>query len=175
MGKPIFIISFDCEGKWGVSDRLTSYHDSYITNHNLIIIYQKLVKLLSKYEIIGTFAFVGALTLSEQECSENKDLFSPRLFNGSNWLEPFLNQYNIGNTDGWLCPEIFDIISNASHEIATHGFCHVPFSEGAISLDAIKNELTAINAWRKIKGVRANTLVFPRNIIGFKIFAWNTL
>ena len=41
----IFIISFDCEGKWGI-DELNSHHEYYFTNDRLNKAYEKITNIL---------------------------------------------------------------------------------------------------------------------------------
>ncbi|SVE06845.1 uncharacterized protein METZ01_LOCUS459699, partial [marine metagenome] len=62
MNKAIFILSFDCEGKWGMADIIDNNIDSSITNQNLTMAYRSILALLDKHKIKGTFAFVAALT-----------------------------------------------------------------------------------------------------------------
>ena len=43
----IFIISFDCEGKWGVADILNSHHEHYVTNERLNQAYRNILNILA--------------------------------------------------------------------------------------------------------------------------------
>ena len=55
----IFILSLDCEGKWGASDHINNHHKLHFTNERLNQAYRNILNILKKEEIKGTFAFVG--------------------------------------------------------------------------------------------------------------------
>ena len=59
INKPNFIISLDCEGKWGTVG--LSKIQEKLNSHNLNYVYKKINNLLLKYEMPATFAFVMAL------------------------------------------------------------------------------------------------------------------
>ena len=59
-----FIISFDCESKWGMADSLTSIHKEMFHASELERVYSELITLLEKYNMPATFGFVGALTMT---------------------------------------------------------------------------------------------------------------
>jgi len=63
-----FIISLDCEGKWGMADHISEYHRRTLTNENLLTTYRQLINLLDKWNIEATFAFVGAFSMDVEEC-----------------------------------------------------------------------------------------------------------
>ena len=70
-----FIISLDCEGKWGIADRDNRIESGFITRSALIRAYESLLRVLSVYEASATFAFVMALTLTKNELDD----WMPRL------------------------------------------------------------------------------------------------
>ena len=55
-----FILSLDCEGKWGVADLLGSDHARQLTDDRLRKAYAEIVALLDEHQVPATFAFVGA-------------------------------------------------------------------------------------------------------------------
>ena len=59
-----FIISFDCESKWGMADSLSSIHQEMFNASELERVYFELITLLEKYNMPATFGFVGALTMT---------------------------------------------------------------------------------------------------------------
>lgn len=164
-----FIVSFDCEGKWGFADRIGEYHDRWFSNANLLRAYQDILQLLNQHEMKATFAFVSAFTLELEEFREHQALFSDRQFGGANWLARFKQQVVVqGNADGWFCPQAFAAVqASPQHEIATHGFTHLPFDEAMVNRDDIRKELDGIRTWADWKGVDLSTLIFPRNRVGF--------
>ena len=55
-----FVVSLDCEGKFGMADKISDFHNRHLTDQNLRKVYSGLVELFDRYEIRATFAFVGA-------------------------------------------------------------------------------------------------------------------
>jgi peptidoglycan/xylan/chitin deacetylase (PgdA/CDA1 family) len=162
-----FIISFDCEGKWGMADHITRHHDRVITGTALIRAYEKLLGLLAAYEVPATFAFVMGFVLSGGEREQLAQQFCDVKVNGRNWMRNFRAAEEHGKLDGWFCPEAFELVrSHAEHEIACHGFRHIPLAEGAVSEADARFELGAARLAAELKRVRLQTFVFPRNQVG---------
>jgi len=163
-----FIISFDCEGKWGVADHLTDHHRQYFTNQNLINTYTRILNLLEKYEIPATFAFVGAFTLSVEEYYCHQDRFRAPSVNGIDWLVNFKKEVNAKNFDGWFVPKCLELVEqHYIHEIASHGFTHLPLDEKSITQNAFLNEMALIKDLTRYGKNSDLTLVYPRNQIGY--------
>ena len=161
------IISLDCEGKWGMADRITVHHDRFLTRSNLINAYSRIVDLFAQQEIPATFAFVMSFVMTEDQQVEFRDLFRDVDYEGENWLRNFRYAEQQGNTDGWFCPEALDIVqSRPEHEIGCHGFCHVPLAEGCISREAANNEVSSALVVARRKGLSLKTFIFPRNLVG---------
>lgn len=166
-----FIISFDCEGKWGKADSITNYHQQVFTNKNLVNIYQRIIHLLNKYEIPATFAFVGAFTLSLDQYHAMGDVFRAPILNGVPWLINFNREMALNNYDGWLAPECFRLVQQqGAHEIASHGFTHVPLDEHSISQEDFLYEMYLIREYFYQKNKSNMTLVYPKNQVGFTQF-----
>lgn len=164
-----FIISFDCEGKWGKADSITNYHRQLFTNKNLLKIYLKIIELLNKYEIPATFAFVGAFTLSIDQYHAIRDQFRAPTVNGVPWLSYFNQDIDQNNFDGWLAPECFHLVQQqGDHEIASHGFTHVPLDENTISEEDFLYEMYLIREFFDHKNKSNMTLVYPKNQVGFR-------
>lgn len=154
--------SFDCEGKWGMTDISTPW-DIDLTRTNLLKAYEFILDTLNEYDIPATFAFVGALTETREEFLDSA---LPVLTseNYSKWLEH--SKYRIPNKaeEGWFLPELLSMVKERqTHEIATHGYTHIPFN----MLDEIdvKIELQLVQSWADRNNIQCSTLVFPRNII----------
>lgn len=161
-----FILSLDCEGMWGMADKP---HDqrNYITHRGLIENYQTLVDLFNKYDIPVTFAFVGMFIVTEQE----REYFEPKLddipYNGQDWMAHYRQERDNGQMDGWFCPEALEIVNQAGiHEIATHGFTHIPFDQSNDFQHIYEREMQLIKELGEMKGVEFKTMVYPRNQIG---------
>ena len=54
-----FILSLDCEGKWGVADLLRKIDSRTLSEDSLRTAYGGIVALLDRLDIASTFAFVG--------------------------------------------------------------------------------------------------------------------
>jgi peptidoglycan/xylan/chitin deacetylase (PgdA/CDA1 family) len=157
-----FIISLDSEGKWGMADKISHKHDC-INQKSLFKAYGSLLKIFERHEIRATFAFVGAFTLTNNERMKFKDRFLDVSYNGQNWLKAFRAAVAENSEDGWFCPEAFESVKVAGHEVASHGFCHVPFDDPSTPKDALEADLDTAVVVAKEKGVALETFVFPRN------------
>lgn len=163
-----FIISLDCEGKWGMADHISEYHRRTLTNENLLTTYRQLINLLDKWNIKATFAFVGAFLMDVEECRSNTDWFVDVLLNDSSWISAFKQDLASGASDGWCHPEAFEIVKQATHhEVASHGFTHLPLSESLISRSNFLHEMRSIKKLNSLKHQNIKTFVYPRNDIGY--------
>jgi peptidoglycan/xylan/chitin deacetylase (PgdA/CDA1 family) len=160
-----FIISIDCEGKWGMADHMGPQYD-YITEESLDRVYRMIVDAFAHFGIKATFAFVGAFTLSAEERVAHENLFVDVQYKGSNWLSDFRRAASSGSLDGWFCPNGFAMAKAGGHEIACHGFSHIPFDDPNISQQTMEADVEAALKVAAEKGVRFDTFVFPRNRVG---------
>jgi peptidoglycan/xylan/chitin deacetylase (PgdA/CDA1 family) len=168
MHRPVFILSLDCEGKWGIADRLRPYHYDSITNRNLMKAYMDLLHALERADLKATFAFTGALSMTPDEYRENVDRFgdSPA---ARAWLEGFQKDVRRNYFDGWFAPELLKaVVAAGQHEIGSHGFTHICFDEKRMPVADAKRELEAVEWVSKLKGVRPQTFVYPRNVVGYR-------
>ncbi len=161
-----FIMSLDCEGKWGMADGLQPYHHRDITSANLVKAYRQLLDMLARHEIAATFAFVMAFTLREEERAQFEVLAEPG--NGDDpWLRHYCDSMAAGHGDGWHCPEAFEMVRDGGvHEIASHSFCHRPLDDGSIDAAGAADELSYADQAARLKQVELKTLVFARTHVG---------
>lgn len=160
-----FIMSLDCEGKWGMADQLRPYHDA-LTDDALLAAYEKLLQLLKRYDIAATFAFVMAFALTKDERSHVDHILKRHPGREDAWLEPYWKALEGGREKGWHQPEAFELVRAAeAHEIACHSFCHRPLGEQT-ARDVAVAELRAAGEVARLKGVQLSTFVFPRNEVG---------
>ena len=164
----ICIISFDCEGKWGVADHISNDIERNFTNKNLINSYAKINKLLEKFSVQATFGFVGAFTQSKNSFSDSWLELMQKSKSHSNWLNKLLNNFE-NEEDGWFCEETYEIIknSNIKHEITSHSFTHTPFISKLSNKDSVNLEFKAIQTWAKEKNLIPKTFIFPRNEVNY--------
>lgn len=159
------IVSLDCEGKWGMADVINSSHNA-ITQERLRSTYNDLLKLFSEYNVKATFAFVGAFTLRENERSRYLHDEINSTYNGKNWFKNYLLFAKENNSDGWFCPEAWDMVAESGHELASHGFSHIPYNEGNANITDLKEDIEKAVQLSNEKGHSLKTFVYPRNQVG---------
>jgi len=168
MSRGVFIISLDCEGKWGMADHISEHHTRYFTNANITIAYDRLLSILSKWNIKATFAFVSLFTMSYDEYHEYRNLLGDSAVFKA-WLKYFHRDIKNRSYDGWFVPGLQErVVAEGLHEIASHGFCHIPFDEETITHEEAIRELRAVALVNKTRSVELRTFIYPRNIIGYK-------
>jgi len=158
-----FILSLDCEGKWGVADRLNGTHQRLFTTQGLRSAYSELLKLLDGYSIPATFAFVGLFGEPANGSRSVLELLDGLAERAPEYLGPACAEIKSG-ADGWNAPWAVEAVgsSKTAHEIALHGLTHVPWT----SIDdafarmelSLARELTCATK-------AAKTFVFPRNAV----------
>lgn len=160
------VISFDCEGKWGIADRGEA-RLSVITDTQLEYVYTKILTILNKYQCPATFGFVAAFCLHPEELVERvKYLDQNLIFNGSDWLAPV--KTSLSNLEGWTAPQLIDkVIAEGVHHVCSHGGFHIPYSESLTDHHAILEDINLVKSLHQSKKLSLDALIFPRNIVGF--------
>lgn len=143
-----FMISFDCEGSWGVADNVTHKQFYDCKASDLQGLYEFILKELRSRNLVATFAFVEALVQFDEELFEifERDYLTHPYFAmlpTKFWMEK-----------GWSL-DMSDL-DLSGHEIASHSLFHVPYNQLSTSL--IEQELL------QIKKRNYTSIVFPRNI-----------
>ena len=160
-----FILSFDCEGRWGLEP--FGIGCDHITRARLPDVYARLLEILDRHRVPGTFAFVAAFTLSRDQAEEHRELFEGLTWDGRDWFAPFREALRRNGGDGWLCPEALAMVAAApAHEIASHSFCHLPLSESQVDRQTFDREMEKVRWTEALHGVASQTFVYPQNIIG---------
>ena len=148
-----FILSLDCEGKWGVADHLNSGIHAALNDGALRDTYAAIFGLLTKYDIAATFAVVDFFTRTTHELNllgrSGIDVLLP--YTTDAWSD-----LAHGTGQGWAAPWLLDMIGDR-HEIASHGASHTPF--GTLAGEALELELCEIGA------DKYSTIIYPRNDI----------
>jgi peptidoglycan/xylan/chitin deacetylase (PgdA/CDA1 family) len=165
MSTGVFILSLDCEGYWGMADMVASPPREGWTSRGLEEVYGRLARLLDAHGIPATWAFVAAFVHTREEVDACPYLLDePIPYRGRDWAESFKDSYRRGDADGWLCPQALDIVrASGAHEIAAHGFSHLPLAEADTSDAAARRELALLADFWGRRDIRPRTLVFPRN------------
>ena len=164
-----FVISLDCEGKWGVADRVDAVVDVALTTGNLRQAYRRILELFARHEVPATFAFVITFTFSQQDLKRYSDLLEDVSIAGGNWLRHFRRQMEEGVTEGWFMPELIDEVRTfPMHEIGSHGFSHLPVGDPNVDREAAAREFRSAMACAKDKGINLETYVYPRNLVAHR-------
>lgn len=161
------LISLDCEGKWGMADDPSMLESDPITNESLRWAYSKLFTLLEQYELRATFAVVGLFVAGQDATRAHlREMASSSACR--EWLKIPMEALESKATDGWFYEELPRLVKQSGqHELASHGYSHLPFTWQGFSDELAHYELSAMqrlsleNSW----GVRS--MVFPRNQVAF--------
>jgi len=150
-----------------MADQLTPRIEALLTTERLEKIYGRILSVLARNKMRATFAFVGAFTL-EPDALTN---FVGRLHNAfvgrRPWLEAFRRAIEREEWDGWLAPEALRLVqAESQHELATHGFTHLPLSEEVTDSDLFSNELGLVTELARQQSWMPHTMVYPRNQVG---------
>ena len=97
--------SFDCEGKWGMTDISTPW-DVNLTRANLFDVYQFILETLKQNDIPATFAFVGAFTETREVFLNNKRKWCIVKLSPTINREEIKNYYNLGFKQFHCCNTI---------------------------------------------------------------------
>jgi hypothetical protein len=159
-----FILSFDCEGKWGSADALTHAHRRDLTDEKLREAYGSILDLLDEFEIESTFAFTGAFSQSPRHFERLRPELDRLSRLAPDYLGPALADVDATRGDGWHGHALVEAVGAARvlHEIALHGVTHVPWT--TMDQSFVEAEMCLFEA---LEGpVReSRTFIFPRNLI----------
>jgi peptidoglycan/xylan/chitin deacetylase (PgdA/CDA1 family) len=174
-----FLLTFDCEGKWGVVDRLGPRYECY-TTPCLEAAYHGVLALLQRYRVGATFAFTAAFSMTGAEFGRMRGQIDGSAAGASPWIRRALGGIERDGGNGWFAPSCFRAVEDASiHEVASHGFSHMPWGAAWATREVVDAEL-ALN--RQVPGFSSDaveTFIYPRNQVahtellpphGFHIF-----
>jgi peptidoglycan/xylan/chitin deacetylase (PgdA/CDA1 family) len=157
-----FILSLDCEGKWGVADSLTPFEHGALSTARLTEAYGKILALLDEFDVAATFAFVGLFGEGRESLAALIPELDRLAERSPGYLGAALSDIQEGSRDGWHGDWAVEVVQGArtKHEIALHGVTHVPW--GSIARDFARDELALLSLLQPALR-QAETFVFPRN------------
>lgn len=160
--KSFVIVSVDCEGLWGLADRVEASHSS-ITAESLSWAYTNMIEAFATRQIPATLAFVSLFASDHAFALDGlrsiAHLESHRL-----WVRPALAALETGDTQGWLLPlDLQEISRLGLFEIGSHGYTHIPLGNNLDTQSALEAELSGISTWETYNNLQCQTYVFPRN------------
>ena len=162
-GKSQFILSFDCEGKWGMASDPAMVNSHAIGDTSLKWAYQQILESLDQFSIPASFGVVGLFA---------QDLSAFETFDAAHGAEPayaswFNNPkaaFRARNTDGWFYPTLIEDIQGFKiHEVSSHSYTHLPFHNESVTREIVENELRTMNQFMQSKGVSLQSMIYPRN------------
>ncbi len=159
------MVSLDCEGRWGMAD-----HDEMLGQHpigdkNLRLAYEFLFETLERLNIRATFAVVGLFVAGKNEAEDYIHQTSTDPVS-QGWLTKPRKAIKNGQTDGWFFEDLPNLVlESGKHELASHGYSHLPFTSSAFTSVNAHRELNAMRDLASRKGWNIQTMVFPRNQI----------
>ena len=163
-----FILSFDCEGKWGMADDPAMVTNNPIGYDSLVKAYARIFEILERYEVPATFALVGLFAGGYEEYVESRNQLLESKPH-KNWLQIPEQSFSAGITDGWFYPELVERIrSKGMHEIASHSFSHLPLHNGDVAEESFLTELNLVKQWQKRNSLELSTFIYPRNQIQYQ-------
>ena len=159
-----FILSLDCEGKWGSADILTAHHRRDLSDRKLAAAYRAILDLLDEYGIAATFAFAGLFSQSAKAFADLRPELERFSRFAPEYVQPALNDIDQTHGSGWHGHDLVEAVTNArsNHEVALHGVTHVPWTR--LNRDAAKAEL---HLFERLSGPvrQSRTFVYPRNLV----------
>lgn len=161
-----FVLSLDCEGKWGVADHLTG-KSSLINSSSLSDAYSFINNELNDKRIKSTMAFTSLFTVSEKVIKSHADSIREMSALGHSWYDPIIAMIDNEDFDGWIGNSYFNDVLKYGHDIAWHGFTHHILSDD-VNDEVAKYEIESGIAISKDHGIDVKSIIFPRNVIGKK-------
>lgn len=159
-----FILSLDCEGKWGMADLLSTDIHTTLNDARLQTAYRDVLAVLDEYSIPATFAFVGLFGESAEKFASLRPEIERLAALAPAYLNPALADIDHGSRQGWHGDWAVDAVASARtvHEIGLHGCSHIPFSW--LNEAGLEAERALFD--RLSSPVRdAVTFIYPRNLV----------
>ena len=159
------IISYDCEGVWGMLDNIDDLEKKIFNRSNLIKIYNDLLLLHEEFDLKATFAFVGALISTKEEFITTFKQF-PNAVSANKWCEPILSSNCKFTDEDIYLPILLELVRNTNieHEISSHGFSHL-IMDNNVDYESLQFEILGIKDLIRKKDIDVSTIIFPRNVI----------
>jgi hypothetical protein len=160
-----FVLSLDCELLWGChyiggTSKFKYLQDQYAA------CYDNLLALLDKYDVHATFAFVGALGIEREEFERLTLASQGDQYKGR--LQSIFDK-SIHETELWYNKNLINkvIHANQKHEIASHSFSHLRFTDSIVTKDVALREfeLSCRILGQYTEEAQIKTFIYPENCI----------
>jgi peptidoglycan/xylan/chitin deacetylase (PgdA/CDA1 family) len=161
-----FMLTFDCEGKWGLVDCLAPRHGRIFTTANLEQTYRRVTSLLTTYDIDATFAFTTAYCLTAQRFEMLRADLPYTSPGAQEWIRRASAAAARDGGQGWFVPACLDMVrERGRHEIGSHGFSHLPWRSSHATRADLDAELRLCRSIPEFSAQTVKTFVYPRNEI----------
>jgi peptidoglycan/xylan/chitin deacetylase (PgdA/CDA1 family) len=169
LDRPTLLLSFDCEGRWGMADLPENPLLSLINRRSLLATYERLLGILDELELPATFAVVGAFLGDRDEFESNRGRLDDSKEHAT-WMF-HIDRSLASDDDGWFLPQLRGLLdARPHHELASHGYSHLPFNSPGVTDNGRRLELSA--SVTSAQGRPMTTIVFPRNaVVGVELLA----
>lgn len=160
-----FILSLDCEGKWGVADHLTAGHHAAFSDERLREAYRGVLAALDEFDIRATCAFVGCFSLPAGALRSLRPALEDLAQDVPGYLQHVLRDSAEGSRQGWTGDWAVEAVATARapHEIGLHGATHIPWTWPGLTEGVARRELGLLFDVRAPILSRTTTYIFPRN------------
>jgi hypothetical protein len=157
------LISLDCEGKWGFADDPSIIDSEAIVDRNLRDAYDFLFRSLDHHQLRATFAVVGLFAAGRERAEHHIQSVGEEP-GYRRWLEVPRRAMSIGRTEGWFFEELPQkVIASGRHELASHGYSHIPFGFPGASRETARHELGEMQSISNEHSWGIDSMVYPRN------------
>lgn len=138
-----FILSLDCEGKWGVADHLSASDHIALSDDGLRRAYGSIIALLEKYNIPATFAFTACFTLDKAGLVHIRPQLEALAQHFPDYINPVLQDCFHGSQQGWAGNWAVEAVkaSRVPHEIGLHGVTHIPWDHPRMTEEWARRDL----------------------------------
>lgn len=160
------LFTLDCEGLWGVADQLSDGDRRRLSGSALEDAHATVLASLERWRIPATFAMVGLFSMTPDEVIASAELVG-RAPAVRAWTAPGMREVADGRVAGWCLPGLVDMVRRGDgHEVATHGFSHLPWLGPRVTAADLDVEAEGLRRWSAGVGLDEYSMVFPRNAIG---------
>lgn len=161
------LISLDCEGKWGFSDDPRIVDDTAISDSRLRDAYDFLFRSLEKHGLKATFAIVGLFAAGRE-----KTVQFIREVGGEpgyqQWLTVPRLAMSSGRAEGWFLEDLPGrVMATSQHELASHGYSHLPFTFPEANELTVRHELAKMESISRDLNWGIESMVYPRNAVAY--------
>ncbi|MEM6525809.1 MAG: polysaccharide deacetylase family protein [Bacteroidota bacterium] len=163
-----FTISLDFELHWGGFEKwpLNHYSDYFLKTREVI---PRILNAFEQYQVHGTWATVGLLL--HRNIEELQSTFPKEKPTYQNWLlgaASYISQNQVGcderNDPFHFAPSLIKkILDTEGQELASHSYAHYYCNEPGQTPQQFKADALAWNRAAEAYGLKAISLVFPRN------------